>query len=115
MIKVHTDLKRGRQESKKLAEGWLIQQILVRVFSLCWLFVGFLWRNIIQNIVKPYVNASETKSLLGQGLRHTAVCTGVLCGFIIPIHYKCISHLCIYARSTVIVSSLTDKQVGIGQ
>lgn len=94
----------------------------MRVFSLRWLFVGFLWRNITQNIacvkkrlLKPYVNASEIKRLLGPGLRHTAVCTGVLCGFMIPIHYKCISHLCIYTCGTVIVSSLTDKQIGIGQ
>lgn len=68
-----------------------------------------------EKIVKPYVNASEIKRLLGPGLRHTAVCTGVLCGFMIPIHYKCISHLCIYTCGTVIVSSLTDKQIGIGQ
>lgn len=46
MIKMNTDLKRGRQESEKLAECWLVQQILVRVFSFSWLLIGFLWENI---------------------------------------------------------------------
>lgn len=42
MAEVNTDLKRGRQESKKLAECWLVEQVLVWVFSLSRLLVGFL-------------------------------------------------------------------------
>lgn len=43
---MNTDLKRGRQESKQLAERRLVQQILVRVFSFGWFLTGLLQRNI---------------------------------------------------------------------
>lgn len=42
VVQAQTDLEGCRQEGEELAEGGLVQQILVGVFSLGWLLTGFL-------------------------------------------------------------------------
>lgn len=75
---MNTDLKRGRQESKKLAECWLVQQIFVRVFSFSWLLTGLLWRHILS------IYSSYFSLILPHWTQHNQSCDCVLiCSFYI--------------------------------